>query len=396
MSYQFRNEDIRFDILRQRSLNMRWASMGETDIPLTSADPDFPPAPEILQALHNYIDGGYMPYVPPFGIPGLRESIADFVLQRKGERVCPEWILPLDSAARAMDVVAHAVLQPGEEAIIFDPVDLMFGVSIRRAGGIPVFFSRTKADGHWDLSGLEDLITPQTRMLCLCNPHNPLGVLYSEAELAEILRIANAHNLYIMNDEVWSDIVYSETPFLSLMQFPGELTQKVLTVYGFSKGFSMAGIRGGYLICPEGAMFQKLADAAGVENTVGGVSCMTQVAMMAACNQARQWQDAFVAHLQTCRDYVYARLSAMSGIQAELQEATFVTFFDIRETGLGSEAFVDYMQKDAHVFLIPGNRKWFGPGAEGRVRLCYATSHDILKTALDRMEESLNKLTKGS
>ena len=388
----FTHEHVNFDILRQRSFNMRWAALDQNAIPLTSADPDFPPAPEIIESLQDYLKGGYMPYVPPFGLPGLRESIASYVGRRKGEHVNPEWVLPTDSAARAMDIIAEAVLQPGDEAIIFDPVDLMFGVAVRRAGGTPVYFSRNKKNGCWDLSDLESYVTPKTKLLCLCNPHNPLGVLYSEEELAEVLRIANAHDLYILNDEVWSDIVYSEQKFLSLMQFPAEQTRKVLTVYGYSKGFSMAGIRGGYLICPDPDMFQKIADVSGVENTVGGVACLTQIAMMAAFDKAEYWVDAFVAHLQTCRDYVYDRLIAMPGIRADKQEATFVTFFDVRDTGLTSEGFVEYIQNDAGVYLVPGSNKWFGPGAEGRVRVCYATSHDILKEALDRIECSVNKL----
>lgn len=388
----FTHEHVNFDILRQRSFNMRWAALDQNAIPLTSADPDFPPAPEIIETLQDYLKGGYMPYVPPFGLPGLRESIASYVGRRKGEQVKWEWVLPTDSAARAMDIIAEAVLQPGDEAIIFDPVDLMFGVSVRRAGGIPVYFSRIKENGFWDLSDLESLVTPKTKLLCLCNPHNPLGVLYSKEELEEVLRVANAHDLYILNDEVWSDIVYSEQTFLSLMQFPAEQTKKVLTVYGYSKGFSMAGIRGGYLICPDPEMFTKIVDVSGVENTVGGVACLTQIAMMAAFDKAEYWVDAFVAHLQTCRDYVYDRLNAMPGIRADKQEATFVSFFDVRGTGLTSEGFVEYIQKDAGVYLVPGSNKWFGPGAEGRVRLCYATSHDILKEALDRIECSVNKL----
>lgn len=193
----------------------------------------------------------------------------------------------------------------------------MFGVSIGMAGGKAIYYPCQKHGGHWDFSDLEGYITPKTRMLCLCNPHNPLGKLYSVAELRKILDIANAHGLYILNDEVWSDIIYSEVPFHSLMEFPKEDTQHVMTVYGFSKGFSMAGIRGGYLICPEKAIFDRAFDVSGVGVTVGGVPCLTQVAMKAAFEKGFPWVDAFVAHLQTCRDMAYDRLNAMPGIHAD-------------------------------------------------------------------------------
>ena len=126
----FSDDAVRLDILRQRSYSMRWASLPEDVIPLSSADPDFPPSQEILDTLHEYLKGGYMPYVPPLGITGLRETLAEGIWKRKHEKTEPEWFIPTDSAARAMQIAAAAVLAPGDEAIIFDPVDLMFGVSI--------------------------------------------------------------------------------------------------------------------------------------------------------------------------------------------------------------------------------------------------------------------------
>lgn len=388
----FTHDHVNMEILRQRSYSMRWATLAPDVIPLSSADPDFPPAPEIIRELNDYLKGGYMPYVPPLGITGLRESIASGLKLRKNENVKPEWIIPTDSAARAMQIISAAVLQPGDEAIIFDPVDLMFGVSISMANAKPVCFPCTKKDGHWDFSQLESYISEKTKMLCLCNPHNPLGKLYSVEELAQILRIANQHDLVIMNDEVWSDIVYSETPFHSLMEFPSEQTRKVLTVYGFSKGFSMAGIRGGYLICPDEALFSRIFDASAVGTTVGGVSCLTQVAMKAAFDHAFYWVDEFVAHLQACRDYVCDRLNAMPGITAERQEATFVSFFDMHRTGLTAEEFARQIYETDRVYLVPGTDKWFGPGAGGHVRLCYATSHEILEQALDRIENGVKRM----
>ena len=391
----FSDDAVRLDILRQRSYSMRWASLPEDVIPLSSADPDFPPSQEILDTLHEYLNGGYMPYVPPLGITGLRETLAEGIWKRKHEKTEPEWFIPTDSAARAMQIAAAAVLAPGDEAIIFDPVDLMFGVSIGMAGGKAIYYPCQKHGGHWDFSDLEGYNTPKTRMLCLCNPHNPLGKLYSVVELRKILDIANAHGLYILNDEVWSDIIYSEVPFHSLMEFPKEDTQHVMTVYGFSKGFSMAGIRGGYLICPEKALFDRAFDVSGVGVTVGGVPCLTQVAMKAAFEKGFPWVDAFVAHLQTCRDMAYDRLNAMPGIHADKQEATFVTFFDMRETGVSSDDFARYILERSRVYLVPGNKQWFGPGAAGHVRLCYATSHAILQEGLDRIERGVQELMNG-
>lgn len=117
--------------------------------------------------------------------------------------------------------------------------------------------------------------------------------------------------------------------------------------------------------------------------------------MKAAFEKGFPWVDAFVAHLQTCRDMAYDRLNAMPGIHADKQEATFVTFFDMRETGVSSDDFARYILERSRVYLVPGNKQWFGPGAAGHVRLCYATSHAILQEGLDRIERGVQELMNG-
>ena len=120
------------------------------------------------------------------------------------------------------------ILGPGDEAVSFDPVDLLFGISVRYAGAVPVHFPSVYRDGKWDLSTLESYITPRTKMLCLCNPHNPMGYLYTREELAFIARLADKYGLWIMNDEIWSDIVYPEKPFVSINSLGPELNRRCL------------------------------------------------------------------------------------------------------------------------------------------------------------------------
>ena len=121
---------------------------------------------------------------------------------RKGEEIRPELILPIDSAARGMYVIAESVLKPGDEMIVFDPVDYLFRESCLAAGGKPVFFPAKLKDGYIDLSDLESYITPKTRMIGLCNPHNPYGVLYRPEDLEHIMSLCEKYDLYIMNDEI--------------------------------------------------------------------------------------------------------------------------------------------------------------------------------------------------
>ena len=155
-------------------------------------------------AIVEYVEDGYFSYTPKLGLPSFREAIARHLREQKGEEISPELVLPIDSAARGMYVIAQTVLSPGDEAIVFDPVDYLFKNAVLAAGGVPVFFPTKVRDGRVDFSGLEQYITPKTRMICLCNPHNPLGKVYPREDLELILSLSERYDLWIMNDEIWS------------------------------------------------------------------------------------------------------------------------------------------------------------------------------------------------
>ncbi len=388
LSRLFQDDQVNMDIILERSTGMRWGGQKEGTITLTAAEPDFIPSEEITNAMIEYIKGGYFPYAPQGGIKGFRESISDKLKTRKNVNVDPAHIVPVDSAHAALNAVAASILQPGDEAIIFDPVDLLFGISVRNAKGVVVEFPAIYENGKWDLSALESYITPKTRLIGLCNPQNPMGVLYTKEELKYIAELADKYNLWIMNDEIWSDIIYSEKPFVSINSLGPELNKRTISLYGFSKGFAVAGLRAGFIYTMNQEAFDKVVNIA--HNY--GVDVVTQVAMKAAFDKAFPWVDAFVAHLQGNRDYLYERLLKMPYFEPTKQEATFVSFPNISKTGMGSQEFVDWCLKEARVLLVPGTAKWFGTRGEGHVRICYSTSRKILTQALDRIEEAVNKL----
>lgn len=132
----FTDDKVDLKVLKERALGMRWAGMPEGTIPLTSADPDFKPAIEIREAMTDFIKGGYFPYAPD-ALPGLREAISGSLKVRKNEDVPPEFIQPVDSASTCMHAIALSVLKPGDEVIIFDPVDpaVRYYCALRRGHG---------------------------------------------------------------------------------------------------------------------------------------------------------------------------------------------------------------------------------------------------------------------
>ena len=155
----FADSNVRIDVLKKRAFNYRWAEVPEGMIPLTAADPDYPVAPEIQQALMEYVQDGYFSYTPKLGYPEFAMSISRALKERKGEEIDPNLILPIDSAARGMYVIAETVLKPGDEMIVFDPVDYLFRESCLAAGGKVVLFPAELKDGYIDLSALESTVS---------------------------------------------------------------------------------------------------------------------------------------------------------------------------------------------------------------------------------------------
>ena len=385
----FSDERVNIEALKAKAYNGRWAEVEQGVIPLTAADPDFPVAHEITDAIIDYLKDGYLSYTPHTGLESFKHSIARYINTYKSEEVDPALVLPIDSAARGMYVIAESVLSLGDEVIVFDPVDYLFRESSLSAGASITLFPAKVVNDSIDVSSLESYVTPKTKMICLCNPHNPLGLVYSKEDLDTILTIANKYDLWIMNDEIWSDIVYKEKPFISILSFGKERNKKTLSVFGFSKSFGVAGLRAGALYAHEQTIFDTLLEKSQVKTTAGGIASLSQIGAMAALEKGRPWLDSFLVHLASNRDYGVKRINNMKGLHCRTPQATYMFFVDITETGLSSTEFADRLKKEAKVAIVPGISKFFGPGAEGNVRICYATSRAILTEALDRIEKWL-------
>jgi aminotransferase len=388
----FDDSSVDLDVLRRRAYNHRWAEQPREVIPLTAADPDFPAPAVVRDAIIDYASKGYFSYGPPRGLPEFRETVATGVRSRKGIDVPASRVLPIDSAARAMFLMASTVLEPGDEAIIFDPVDFLFRSSIEAAGGVAVFCPVDPSTGAFDLDRLESLVGPRTRMIGVCNPHNPVGRVLRAGEVRAIAEFAARHDLWIMNDEIWSDVVYrdDDVRFTSVHSLPPELTRRTVTIYGFSKTFAMAGLRAAFMLCPDDEAYERFFLASAMPQTAGGIAPIVQVAAAAAFEHGWEWVDAFVTHLRAQRDYALARLHEMTGFDCIRPEGTYVLFPDISAFGLSSQQMVDTLLRDARVALVPGTPAFFGPGGAGHARICFATSHGILREGLDRIENWIN------
>jgi aminotransferase len=378
-------------ILRRRAFNLRWATVPEGVIPLTAADPDFKSAPAIADAICRYAGERYLCYGPPEGLAEFRESMAAYYKNRRSAPVSPSLVIAVDSAAFGIYLTCRAFLKPGEEAIIFDPVDYLFRYSIEQLGAkaVPLPIPQGTEAGF---ERLEKLITPKTRMICLCNPLNPTGKVFTRSELEILGRIAVKHSLIILSDEIWSDIVFRPHTYTCMASLGEEVRNLTVTVTGFSKSYGMAGLRIGAVMAHNQAHYDRLMAASLHQSTVHGANVLSQVGAVAALNECEQWLRDFVDHLHDIRDYVVGRLNGMKGLSCVAPEGCYVAFADIRGTGKTSAEMQQLLMDKARVSVVPGLSKWFGDGAEGYIRLSFATSRGILKEALDRMEKTINTI----
>ena len=389
----FSDNVVRLDLLRERAFNMRWAQQPADVIPLTAADPDFPICPAIQEQLIRHVRDGVLSYGPPEGLPRFREAVAGWMRDSRAMDCKPEDIFATDSAASGMAVVARASLAPGDEVLIPDPVDFLLHHTVQRAGAVPV---RVRVEpgttaGEF-IARMQSRLTARTRMLWLCNPHNPLGAVYSRDWQQQVAEWAISHGLRIVSDEIWSDIVYTPHRHVSLASISPEIARNVVTVYGFSKNFALAGLRVGCVICPDPEWKKEIVAASDAESTVYGVSVLSQVAVIAALTDGREWLAEFVRHLQAQRDYVIHRLAEWPGVTVQPPQGTYVVFPDVRSLSDDSESLCRQLLEQARVALVPGAPRWFGPGAGGHLRICFATSHRILQEAFDRLQPVISQI----
>jgi aspartate/methionine/tyrosine aminotransferase len=293
-----------------------------------------------------------------------------------------------------MAVIARASLKSGDEVLMPDPVDFLLQHSVELAGAIAIRVPVTPTTTAQEfIAGMASRLTPRTRMLWLCNPHNPLGVVYPREWLCQVGEWAVDKGLRIVSDEIWSDIVYSPHRHVSLAAISPEIARKTVTVYGFSKNFALAGLRVGCVICTNPAWLQEIVAASDAASTVYGVSVLSQVAVIAALTHGHSWLNEFIGYLQRQRDFVMERLSRWPGVTVHPPEGTYVAFPCIKKLDDDAERFCAVLHGQARVALVPGASRWFGPGATGHVRICFATSRAILQEAFDRMEPVVMKLS---
>ncbi len=315
--------------------------------------------------------------------------------QNRGIKAEPKFCLPVDSAAFGIYLICKSILNEGDEAIIFDPVDFLFRYSIENVKGVAVPFQIPPGENDIDFERFERLINTKTKLICICNPLNPTGKVFTKEELTRFGEIACRHNLEILSDEIWSDIVYAPYQYTSIASINEHIFNRTITVTGFSKSYGLAGLRIGSILAPNELLYQKIFTASLHSSTVHGVNILGQVAATTALNECGDWLSQFIKHLQQMRDLCMSRIKSIPNFHIIAPEGTYVAFINIMNTGKSSIDISNLLLDRAKVYVVPGQKQWFGEAAEGFIRISFATSAAVLNDAFDRIEKEINLIERS-
>ena len=361
------------------------ASQMQNVISLGVGEPDFPTPWRIREAAIYALERGYTTYTSNAGLLSLRTAITANIERRFGATYDPETeCLVTVGVSEGLDIAVRALLNPGDEVVYHEPSYVSYDPTIRFAGGVGVSVPTHAADGFRATArAFASAITAKTKALFLSSPCNPTGAVQRRADLEEIVALAQAHDLYLIVDEVYDRLTYEGT-HTCVASLPGAQARTIL-LNGFSKAYAMTGWRIGYVCAPRRIVEQMLKIH---QYTMLCAPHVAQYAAVEALTHGEPDVCAMVTDYDRRRRFFVRGLSLL-GLACHAPDGAFYAFPSIRSTGMTSEQFAEALLTEERVAVVPGTA--FGVSGEGHVRCSYATSVSQLDEALRRMRSFLTR-----
>ena len=356
-------------------------------ISLGIGEPDFATPWHIREAAIYALEKGRTGYTSNLGLPRLRRSISDYVQKHFGIRYEPlSEILVSVGVSEAIDLALRALLNPGDEVVYHEPCYVSYSPSIIMAGGVPKAVT-TRAEEGFALRAedLEKAITPRTRVLMLNFPTNPTGASMKPEELEKIASVCARHNLVVLTDEIYSELIYDNGSHTSIAALPG-MKERTVFLHGLSKAFAMTGWRIGFA-CAPAELIEAMMKIH--QYSILCASIVGQDAAIEALERGEPSVEMMRREYERRRNFIVSSLNEM-GLECASPRGAFYVFPKITSTGLTSRDFSMKLLKEKKVAVVPGTA--FGSGGEGHVRCSFATALDQIKIAMERMAEFCSEL----
>jgi cystathionine beta-lyase len=390
MTYNF-DEVLNRDNTNSVKWNYRKEVFGTDDVlPLWVADMDFPCPPAVVEAIQKRAQH------PIYGYPGkpdaFFQSAVGWMKRRFGTEVRQELMVTVPGVVPGVHIAVDAFTSPGDKVIIQPPVYHPFFAAVENRGRHVVENPLIEHNGQYemDFEDLKEKIDARTRMLILCSPHNPVGRVWTRAELFELAEICVKNDMIIISDEIHADLVYEKGVHVPFSTLPEEFSSQCLTFIAPSKTFNLAGLFSSIAMAENPKIFNRYQTA--LEKTgLGMLNVFGVEALTAAYNRGEEWLDELLIYLRGNAEYISDFLQTrIPQVKMNVPEATYLGWMDFRELRLSEKELNDFIIQKAKLGLNGGAA--FGQEGIGFQRINFACQRSILEEAMGRLEKAVQAL----
>ena len=377
---------------RNSSNSSKWTKYQEDVLPMWVADMDFPSPKPILDKLRKAVDHGVLGYELPS--TALKETVAARMGQLYGWKVKPEMVVAVTGIVSGFSVAARIASTPKRGVLIQTPVYNEFH-EVKNNIGVPQFDAPLVRHVNGNILSYEidwDIFERQVKkagMFLLCNPHNPLGIIFSRKDLLKMAELCIKNNVLLVSDEIHSELLLDDNKFTPMAKLSSEIAKHTITLIAPSKTFNVAGLFCGFAIITDRELrerYEKEVNHLRLHVGSMGLSA-AQTAFSGECDG---WLKELRRYLTGNRDFLVEYVTEyMPEVRLTVPDATYLGWLDFTQTGIDGSPF-EYFLKNAKVAVSEGKK--FGKSGEGHVRLNFGTSRKLLEQGLDRMRKALTGL----
>jgi len=389
------NNRIGTDCAKWDGFEARYPRLDSKDcIPMWVADTDFKAPQEVIDALVEKAKFGIYGYPNAKG-DSFDKPVIDWIYKRHGWKLNKEWIVPTAGIVPAVTYAIQAFTQEGEGVIIQPPVYYPFKQMIlknkRKTVNNPLIFDPKTENYEIDFGDLECKIKdPNNKLFILCNPHNPMGRVWSEEELRKIGELCLNNGVLIFSDEIHSDLIFKGYKHVPLGMLDERMNQNMITAYSPSKTFNLAGLQISAVIIANQQIRKKYTTQLEI-NCVGSINVFGTIAQEAAYNHGEPYLTELLEYIEANVDYAidYAEKN-LKGVTILKPQATYLVWIDFRGTGLTADEIDTLVIEKAKIAADLG--RWFGEEGAGFSRFNFACPRSTLEKALGQLKCAIDQL----
>jgi aspartate aminotransferase len=370
---------------------------GHSVVAFAAGQPDFATPPHVCEEAFQAVRDGYTGYTASAGLPELRKAVAEVYSERLGLSLSPDNVVVTVGAKNALGVFFQAALDPGDEVVVPAPYWVSYPTMVSSASARPVIVDCPADEGYLlSPDALAAAVTPRTRAIVLNSPSNPTGAVYPRERMTALVDRALELGVSVLSDEIYEDLIYDGAEHVSPLSLHPDRIEDLAVVTGVSKTYAMTGWRVGWLIGPPDLV---TAMAKIVGQTTSGPTTFAQKAAVAALTGDRSFLVGWIEQYVARRDVMIEGISRIPGMSPHAPGGAFYLWVDVApllgrrlpdgSTVETSQALARYFLEQEHVATVPGSAF----GAEGHLRLSFATAMEDVREGIDRLARAVERLS---